>query len=84
MAQTINNPWLVSILPENFVEINAADAQSRGISTGDTVSVASVSLPGGATGKAYVTQTIRPGTVAIAHSFGHWEMSSQSFAVDGA
>ena len=30
-----------------------------------------------------MTETVRPGTVAIAHSFGHWEMSSKSYKVNG-
>ncbi len=83
MARTICNPWLVSILPENFVEINAADAATLGVRTGDQVRVTSASLTEGSVGRAFVTQTIRPGVVAIAHSFGHWEMSSKSYKVNG-
>ncbi|NIA14348.1 MAG: molybdopterin-dependent oxidoreductase, partial [Nitrospiraceae bacterium] len=83
MARTINNPWLVSILPENFVEINRGDAIARGIQTGDVVRVRSLSLPQGAKGLAYVTETIRPGVVAIAHSFGHWEMASRAHEING-
>ena len=37
----------------------------------------------GSVGRALVTETVRPGTVAIAHSFGHWEMSSKSNKVNG-
>ena len=84
MARTINNPWLVSIMQENFVEMNSVDAAYRGIGTGDLVRVTSPSLPEGVTGRARVTETIRPSVVAIAHSFGHWEMGSKSYEVDGA
>ena len=83
MSRTICVPWLVSVLPENFVEMNRVDAESRGIRTGDSVSVVSASLPGGAVGRAYVSETIRPGVIAIAHSFGHWEMSSRTHTVGG-
>ncbi len=83
MARTINNPWLVSVMPENFVEINSIDAESRGIKTGDKVRVTSGSLPGGAEGLALVTETVRPGVVTVAHSFGHWEMASKPWTQDG-
>ncbi|MCP4249752.1 MAG: molybdopterin-dependent oxidoreductase [bacterium] len=85
MARTICNPWLVSVMPENFVEINAADARDLlgGVRTGDEVLVTSASHLEGSVGRAFVTETIRPGVVAIAHSFGHWQMSSKSHAVDG-
>ncbi|RME92061.1 MAG: molybdopterin oxidoreductase, partial [Verrucomicrobia bacterium] len=83
MARTICQPWLVSIQPENFIEINAQDAKARGIRTGDRVRIRSASMPQGATGLAYVTETLRPGVVAIAHSFGHWEMSSKPYKVNG-
>lgn len=83
MARTICNPWLVSIMPENFVEINSVDATARGIQTGDRVQVTSASNTEGAVGRAFVTETIRPGVVSVAHSFGHWEMGSKSFDVDG-
>lgn len=82
-ARTICNPWLVSVQPGNFIEMNSQDAAARGIKTGDRVRISSPSLPDGAEGIAYVTETIRPGVVAIAHSFGHWEMSSRSYTVNG-
>ena len=83
MARTICQPWLVSAQHENFVEINSADASSRGIRTGDEVLVTSPSHSDGSVGRAYVTECVRPGVVAIAHSFGHWEMSSKAYRVNG-
>lgn len=82
-ARTMSNPWLVSILSENFVEISRTDATPRGIRTGDQVRVFSASHQDGSIGRAYVTETIRPGVVAIAHSFGHWEMSSKPREING-
>ncbi len=84
MARTICNPWLVSIQPENFVEMNSSDAAALSIRTGDEVLVTSASHSEGSVGRAYVTETIRPGVVAIAHSFGHWQMSSKAHKVNGA
>jgi anaerobic selenocysteine-containing dehydrogenase len=83
MARTICNPWLVSIQCENFVEISRADADPLGISTGDNVIVKSSSHMEGSVGRAFVTETIRPGVIAVAHSFGHWEMSSRSHKLNG-
>ncbi|RME37956.1 MAG: twin-arginine translocation signal domain-containing protein [Planctomycetota bacterium] len=83
MARTICHPWLVTIQPENFVEIHTSDAQARGIRTGDRVRVTSASDSEGVIGRAYVTETVRPGVVAVAHSFGHWEMSSRAYKVNG-
>ena len=83
MARTISLPWLVSIQPENFVEMNTGDAKARDIRTGDLIVVTSASHPEGSVGRARLTETIRPGAVAIAHSFGHWEMGSRSHKVNG-
>ncbi|RMF72689.1 MAG: molybdopterin oxidoreductase, partial [Planctomycetota bacterium] len=83
MARTICQPWLVSLQQENFVEINSVDAAARGIQTGDQVRVTSASHPEGSIGRALVTETVRPGVVTVAHSFGHWEMSSKAYEVDG-
>ncbi|MHC4093659.1 MAG: molybdopterin-dependent oxidoreductase, partial [Planctomycetota bacterium] len=85
MARTASLPWLMSILPENLVEMNSQDAAARGIRTGDEVQLttASSSAAPDTVGRALVTETVRPGVVAVAHSFGHWEMSSKSYTVDG-
>lgn len=80
---TIRYPWLVSIRPDNFVEINSADAGARGIRTGDLVRLTSASFGEGLVGLARVTETVRPGVIAVAHHFGHWEMSSRAFQVNG-
>jgi len=80
---TIRYPNLVSILPENFVEISSADAVPRGIRTGDRVRIVSASNAVGSIGRALVTQTIRPGVVTVSHHFGHWEMSSRPARVNG-
>lgn len=80
---TMRYPWLASIQPGNFVELNSADAAARGIRTGDAVLLSSHSHPNGIAGRALVTETVRPGVVAVSHHFGHWEMSSRPHRVDG-
>lgn len=82
-GRTNVNPWLMMLQPENFVELNATDASSLGVVTGDEVRVTSPSNTSGITGKARVTEGLRPGVVAISHHYGHWQNSSTPHMVDG-
>ncbi|RJP18914.1 MAG: molybdopterin oxidoreductase [Candidatus Abyssobacteria bacterium SURF_5] len=84
-SRTIVNPWLVQVLmPENYVEMNASDAGSLGIETGDMVKVSSISNSVGIKGKAKVTQGMRPGVAAISQSYGHWQLNSRpTVTIDG-
>lgn len=82
-ARTIDLPWLVGIMPENFVVINSSDAGALDIKTYDLVRVSSPSNPTGIVGRARVTEGIRPGVVAISHHYGHWEHSSKPRYEDG-
>ncbi len=82
-ARTATIPWLMIIQPENFVEINASDAKRLGIRDGDAVRLISATSPGGAVGKARVTEGLRPGVIAVSHHFGHWELASKPYMADG-
>ncbi|MBW1980076.1 MAG: molybdopterin-dependent oxidoreductase [Deltaproteobacteria bacterium] len=82
-ARTAASVWLMEVTPEETVQINASDAARLNIEHGDLVRVYSSSNPEGVQGKAWVTQGMRPGIVAIPHSLGHWQYSSKSFEVDG-
>ncbi len=82
-ARTATIPWLMIIQPENFVEINASDARRLGIRDGDAVRLISPTSPGGAAGKAKVTEGLRPGVIAVSGHFGHWELASRPYVVDG-
>ncbi len=75
-ARTICNPWLQLIKPANFLDISRSDARALSLETGDMVRITN---PDGMTaeGMVFVTEGIRPGVVAVAHSYGHWEMGSQ-------
>ncbi len=81
---TMRYPWLASIQPGNFVEMNSVDAAARGVRTGDEVRLASRTIPNGIVGHARVTETVMPGVVAVSHHFGHWAMSSRPYKVNGA
>jgi anaerobic selenocysteine-containing dehydrogenase len=82
-ARTNVNPWLMLMMPENFVEISAIDATDLEVETGDRVRVSSVSNREGIVGKARVTQGLKPGVVAISHHYGHWEQHSRPHIIDG-
>ncbi len=93
-ARTITNYWLLSILPEGYVLINAQDAQKLGIKDGDMVKISSASNPEGVwdfkngtkrpiVGKAKVTEGIRPGVIAFPLGFGHWASGSSDIEIDG-
>ncbi len=82
-ARTAAVPWLMLLQPQNYVEINASDAKRLGIADGDTVRLVSATSPRGVAGRAKLTEGLRPGVIAVSHHFGHWELSSKPFLVDG-
>ncbi len=93
-SRTAGNPWLTSILPENFVLMNAADAAARGLADGDVVRVSSATNPEGIwqlndalqkpmDGKIKVTQGMRPGVIGFSLGFGHWAYGSHKTVIDG-
>jgi tetrathionate reductase subunit A len=93
-SRTIGNYWLDALLPENCVEISAADAQRLGLHSGDQVKVVSASNEEGLwdlgqgrkkpmIGKVRVQQGIRPGVVAFSLGFGHWANGAGPVVIDG-
>ena len=81
-------------MPENFIEISAADAQRLGLNTGDQVKVVSASNEEGIwdlgqgqkkpmIGKVRVIQGLRPGVVAFSLGFGHWANGAGPMVIDG-
>lgn len=73
---TQNNPLLMEVCPENWVEINASDAARFGVVDGQDVVIESPKDK--ITMKAKVTQGLIPGAISIrhGHGFGHWAMGS--------
>lgn len=82
-ARTAASSWLMGVTPDNWVQINAADARRLGVESGDLVRVYSVNNQQGVRGKALVTQGVRPGIVVIPHSLGHWQYGSKPFNLNG-
>lgn len=73
---TQNNPMLMEICPENWVEINASDAAKYSIEDDQMVIIESPK--DNITIRAKVVQGLVPGAVSIrhGHGFGHWAMGS--------
>ena len=71
---TQNNPLLMEICPENWVEINSQDAARYGVTDGAMVVVESPKDK--ITIRAKVVEGLVPGAVSIrhGHGFGHWAM----------
>jgi thiosulfate reductase/polysulfide reductase chain A len=73
---TQNNPFLMEICPENWMEINRVDALKYGIEDGAYVVVESpkdqIRI------RAKVVEGLVPGCISIrhGHGFGHWAMGS--------
>jgi len=69
--ETRSNPWLAELQQDNFVEINPAAANKRGIRNGEYVWVKS---PNGAKikVKAMVTERVGPDTAFIPFHFSGW------------
>jgi thiosulfate reductase / polysulfide reductase chain A len=75
---TQNNPYLMEVCGENWVEINSGDAKKYGIRNDELVIVESpkdrISI------KAKVVEGLVPGCISIrhGHGFGHWAMGASA------
>lgn len=93
-SRTIGNYWLGAVLPQNFIEVAAADAKRLNLKNGDKVKVVSASNPDGIwdfgnnnkrpmVGEVKVLEGLRPGVVAFALGFGHWANGAADLVIDG-
>jgi anaerobic selenocysteine-containing dehydrogenase len=93
-SRTVVDYWLLSIVPENGIIINAVDAKKLGLKDGDIVNVISATnreglwdLKNGTkkamTGKVKVTETIMPGVVTFTLGYGHWSSGAADISIDG-
>jgi anaerobic selenocysteine-containing dehydrogenase len=93
-TRTMDNLWLASIKPQNYAEMNPADAQKMGVVTGDWVKVKSpsskhipfveVSLGDGwYKMQVRVTSRIRPGVFSVSNSYGRWGAGGRQWDADG-
>jgi anaerobic selenocysteine-containing dehydrogenase len=93
-ARGIADYWLLALMPENPVLMNAADATRLGLGSGDRVRISSASNPEGSwdlkdgthkpmVGLLKVIQGIRPGVIAFPLGWGHWASGARDIVVDG-
>lgn len=92
-ARTISNYWLLSLMPEGPIWINAQDAEQLGIQDGDRVKIISASNTEGVwdlqdgtqlpmIGPAKVVQGMRPGVISFALGYGHWASGARDIVID--
>jgi len=92
-SRTSGNYWLLALLPENAVLMNASDAAARGLQSGDRVRIVSASNPDGEwdlangtrlpmIGTVKVVQGMRPGVISFALGFGHFAYGGVDFTID--
>ncbi len=93
-SRTASNLWLMSIKPENAMEINPADAGRLGVRTGDWVRAKSPTSPvwpehpnhykdGWYKYKVKVTSGARPGVILVCNSYGRWGGGARQWYLDG-
>jgi len=77
------NSWLLEVLPENKLLINAADASKLHLKQQDTVVVESMDGKTKHNVKILIVPGIRPGVVALARGFGNRQDGSSPQIIDG-
>ncbi|MCF6247674.1 MAG: molybdopterin-dependent oxidoreductase [Desulfobacula sp.] len=93
-SRTMNNLWLASIKPQNFAEINPADAKKLGLVTGGWVRAKSPSSEhdpfyensmgdGWFKFQIRVTSRIRPGLFSVCNSYGRTGAGARKWYMDG-
>jgi anaerobic selenocysteine-containing dehydrogenase len=93
-SRTMNNLWLASIKPQNYAEINPADAEKLGVVTDDWVKVKSpsskhVAFLENSLGNGWykfqvrATSRVRPGIFSVSQSYGRWGAGGKGWEADG-
>jgi anaerobic selenocysteine-containing dehydrogenase len=93
-SRTSSNYWLLAVLPENFVLMNADDAAARGLKDDDRVRIISPTNLEGVwdlangdklpmIGKVKTTQGMRPGVIGFSLGFGHWAYGGVDISING-
>ncbi len=94
-SRTIPTYWTnISLMPENHVIMNQADADRLGLGDDDEVRLVSRSNPDGiwdlgngdkrpVSGKVRTVEGMRPGVVAVSWHYGHWAYGARDVVIDG-
>ncbi len=79
-ARTGSNLVLMSMQPENPIDVNPVDAAKLGVNSGDSVKITGQSGDSYTT-KVQVTNTTRPGYLEEEHGYGHWEQGARDIEI---
>ncbi len=82
-SRTINDPWLLELLPGNFIEISEVDAKKLNVSDGDRVKISSPTYQKGMVARARIRLTLRPGVITFSQAFGRWLAGSGTWYING-
>lgn len=75
-SRSIWHAHTLELFPENHVILNGQDAGKLNVKDGDTVRLVSHSNPDGVQGKVQVSETVRPGCVAVSFHYGHTQFGA--------
>lgn len=73
--------YTMELYPENAIFMNAADAGKLKLKDAETVRLVSRSNPEGITGKVRLSQSVRPGCLAVSFHYGHTQFGASSLQV---
>ena len=82
-SRTVWHPVALRLWPENFIYMNKEEAVSLGFSHMEEVMVSSPLNGGDIRGRLFLTDTVRPGVVAISISYGHKQLGASKVSIKG-
>ncbi len=82
-SRTVWDRVAMELHGENYVMMNHGDADMLGLQHRDKVLVTGPYNPQGLKGRLYVTETVRPGVVAISISYGHTQLGASRVEIAG-
>lgn len=71
----------MELYPENSIIMNAKDARKLGLTDSKTVRLVSRNNPKGITGKVQLSESVRPGCLAVSFHYGHTQFGAASLEV---
>jgi anaerobic selenocysteine-containing dehydrogenase len=93
-SRTMNNLWLASIKPQNWAELNPADAEKLGVASGDWIKARSPSSKpndffANSIGEGWfkfqvrVTSRVRPGLFSVCQAYGRFGAGARRWTMNG-
>ncbi len=82
-SRTMSDPWLLELLPGNFIEISEVDAKRLGLKDGDYVKLSSPAYTKGLIHRIRIRFALRPGVITYSQAFARWLYGSGTWYIDG-